>query len=81
MAEIPKNLKCLLFPPIGARVMALCAFVLEILGLGSLVMGIITDVKQEMIGLDPYCWIFVAIALFIYGLWWWFTAYLAAKEG
>jgi predicted cobalt transporter CbtA len=40
MAEIPKNIKCLLFP-VGARVMVICAFVLEILGLASLVIGII----------------------------------------
>jgi hypothetical protein len=79
MAEIPKNIKCLLFP-VGARVMAICAFVVEVLALACLVMGIITDVKQKMIGLDPYCWIYLAIALFIYGLWWWLATYFAAKE-
>jgi putative exporter of polyketide antibiotics len=79
MAEIPKNLKCLLFP-VGARVMAICAFALEILGLACLVMGIITDVQQKVLWMDPLCWFYLAIALFIYGLWWWLAGYFAAKE-
>jgi hypothetical protein len=80
MAEIPKNIKCLLFP-VGARVMVICAFALEILGLASLVMGIITDVKQKVLWMDPLCWFYLGIALLIYGLWWWLAGYFAAKEG
>ena len=81
MAEIPKNLKCLLFP-VSARVMARCAFILEMLGIVCLIVGIIGSVLDKGLGLWwPTDWIFLAIALWIYGLWWWLAAYFAAKEG
>jgi len=35
---------------------------------------------QAILWLDTICWFYAAIALFIYGLWWWLTAYFAAKE-
>lgn len=73
------DVKKLLFP-VGAKVMAICAFVMEILAVACVVMGIISDVKQKIMWMDPYCWLCLAAALFIYGLWWWLSAYFATKE-
>jgi len=87
MAGIPKKVKAVIFPPVSTRVMAMVAFVLEILGLVCLVIGIISDVRMVSdytsgpIWMEPGAWFFTAMALFIYGLWWWLTAYFAAKEG
>lgn len=80
MAGIPKNVKSLLFPPIGVRAMAICAFVLEMLALPCLIMGIISSVKDDRVGLWSPEWFMITVVLFIYGLWWWLTAYFAAKE-
>jgi hypothetical protein len=80
MAGIPANVKKILFPPIGIKATAIVAFVLEILALGCLVVGIVSDAMQKTLWLDTICWFFAAIALFIYGLWWWLSAYFAAKE-
>jgi hypothetical protein len=80
MAGIPENVKKIIFPPIGTKATAIVAFVLEILALGCLVVGIVSDAMQKILWLDMICWFFAAIALFIYGLWWWLSAYFAAKE-
>jgi len=80
MAGIPKKLKVLLFPPISVRAMAMCAFVLEVLGIVCFIMAIISGAMDKELGLYPTYWFFMAIALWIYGLWWWLTAYFAAKE-
>jgi hypothetical protein len=43
--------------------------------------GIIGSVLDKGLGLWwPTDWIFLAIALLLYGLWWWLAAYFAAKE-
>jgi hypothetical protein len=77
---ITKKVKALLFPPIGTKAMALVAFGLEILALASFIMGVISAARKHTMWLDPYSWLYVAIALFIYGLWWWLTAYFSAKD-
>lgn len=74
------DVKKLLFPPIGAKATAIVALVLEILALGSLVVGIVSDAMMKVLWLDTIVWFFIAIALFIYGLWCWLTAYFASKE-
>lgn len=74
------DVKKLLFPPIGAKGAAIMALVVEILAVGSLVVGIVSDAMQEVLWLDVLVWFFIAIALFIYGLWCWLTAYFASKE-
>jgi uncharacterized membrane protein YphA (DoxX/SURF4 family) len=80
MAGIPKKVKAVLFPPVSTKVMAMVAFVIEVLGVVCLIMGIVSDAIQKVLGLDVLVWFFMAIAFFIYGLWWWLTAYFAAKE-
>ena len=81
MAEVPKELKFLLFEQ-GAKWHAIEAFVFNFLGLGCLIVGIVGSVIDKGLGLWwPTDWFFVAIALWIGGLWAWLRAYFAAKEG
>ena len=80
MAEVQKGLKLLLFgrgPKFHARV----SLVLEFLGLASLVLGIISGATDDVMGMGATNWILIAIALWLWGLASWFTAYHAAKEG
>jgi hypothetical protein len=79
MAAVPKHLKPLLFG-MSPKINAMFATVLEFLGLACLVMGIISDVQQKMMWMDPYGWFYTAIALWIWAIWLWFCAYTAAKE-
>ena len=80
MADVPKGLKPLMFgrgPKFHARV----SLVLEILGLVSLVLGIISAATDEALGLGATNWILIAIAVWIWAFWSWLTAYFGAKEG
>ena len=81
MAEIPQDMKKLLFG-MGAKWHAISAVVLDFLGVGCLIVGIIGSVTDEGLGLWwPSDWFFIAIGLWVLGLWAWITAYFAAKEG
>lgn len=79
MAAVPENLKCLLFGK-GPKCCAIAAMVLEVLGLASLVLGIISGFRNNAVGLWSTEWFLIAIVLFIWGLWAWLCAYAAAKE-
>ncbi len=79
MAAVPNGLKCLLFC-MGPKCLAVVAWVLEILGLASLVLGIVSAFQNDAVGLWSTEWFLIAIALFILGLWAWLVAYAAAKE-
>lgn len=80
MAEIPKDLKFLLFGR-GARWHARSGMVLDVLGLVCFIVGIVGDVANKVPGLEPTNWFLMAIGLWVWGLWGWFCAYTAAKEG
>jgi hypothetical protein len=79
MAAVPKNLKFLLFGR-GPKFHATVAIVLEFLGLICLILGIVSGFKQDYVGLYSLEWFLIAIALWIWALWSWLTAYVAAKE-
>jgi hypothetical protein len=79
MAAVPKKLKFVLFG-FGPKINAIAATVLEFLGLGCLVVGIIGSVQQKMLWMDPYGWFYTTIALWIWAIWLWFCAYTAAKD-
>jgi len=78
--EIPKDMKFLLFGK-GARWHARVQFVLNWLGLVCLIVGIVGDAINRVLGLEPTNWFIMAAALWIWGLAAWLTAYHAAKEG
>jgi len=80
MAAVPKKLRFLLFG-MGPKFHAIVAMVLEFLGLGCLIVGIVGSVIDKGLGMWwPTDWFFVAIALWIWALWSWLTAYVAAKD-
>ena len=79
MAAVPENLKFLLFG-MGPKFHATVAFIMEILAFISLVLGIICAFQNDTIGIWSTEWFLIAIALFIWGLWAWLCAYVAAKE-
>jgi hypothetical protein len=80
MAEIPKELKFMLFGK-GAKWHARTSMVLDWLGMACLVIGIIGSAINKALGLGATNWILIAIALWVLGLWAWLCAYTAAKEG
>jgi len=79
MAAVPKELKFLLFG-MGPKFHATVAMVLEFLGLACLIVGIISAFKNDSIGIWSTEWFLITIALWIWALWAWLTAYVAAKE-
>ncbi len=80
MAEIPKDMRFMLFGK-GVRWHARTSMALNWLGLGCLVVGIVGDAINKVLGLEPTNWFIMAIALWVWGLASWFCAYYAAKEG
>jgi hypothetical protein len=80
MAEFPEEMKSLLFGH-GARWHARVAMVLNWLGLVCLIVGIIGDAANRTPGLEPINWFIMAVALWLWGLAAWITAYIATKEG
>jgi hypothetical protein len=80
MAEVPKDLKFLLFG-MGARWHAKCAFALNMLGVVFIILGIIGDATNKALGLEATHWFILAIAFWVWGLWSWLTALNAIKEG
>jgi len=80
MAEIPKDMKFLLFG-FGAKWHAQCMMALNWLGLASLIVGIISGAMGKALGLCSTDWLLIAIALWVWGLGSWFTSYHALKEG
>lgn len=76
---VPKKLKFMLFG-MGPKVNAIVATVLEFLGLASLIVGIISGFTDKAIGMWSTEFFLVTIALWIWALWLWLCAYLAAKD-
>jgi hypothetical protein len=79
MAAVPKKLKFVLFG-MGPKFHGTVAFIMEILGFITLVLGIISGFKNDAVGLWSTEWFLIAIVLFIWGLWSWLCAYTAAKD-
>ena len=80
MVEIPQNIKLLLFgfgPAMNSRM----SLVANLFAIGATVLGVISDVIKASVGLSASHWFLLAIILFIWGLTFWITAYLGAKEG
>jgi hypothetical protein len=80
MAEIPKDIKFLLFG-MGAKWHARMSIFLDFLGLAILIVAIIAGATDQKLGLETIYWYILAPTIWIWGLWSWFTALNAAKEG
>ena len=80
MAEIPKDLRFLLFGK-GPKWHAWVAIIWDTLGLVCLIMGIISGAMDRALGLEPLYWFLMAIAFIVFGLSAWLTSYFTAKEG
>ena len=80
MAEIPKELRFLLFGA-GPRWHAWTALIFDWLGLACLVVGIISAAIDDKLGLGATSWLLVAIALLVWSMYAWFCAYFGAREG
>lgn len=80
MAEIPKDMKSLLFGT-GAKWIAWNAWVSVCLSSACLIVGIIGDAANKKLGLEPTNWLIIAVGFLIAAFWHWLRAYHAAKEG
>ncbi len=80
MANVPENAKYLLFG-YGPRLHALMAFIANLLGIVSLILGIISSAAKIQLGLDGTVWILLTIIFFLWSLSFWLSAYFGAKEG
>ena len=80
MAEIPKDVKFLLFGG-GAKQKAWQMLAYTFVGLACLIVGIVGDAIDETLGLEPTSWFLISIAWLIAAVWHWFVAYYSAKEG
>jgi hypothetical protein len=80
MAEISENAKYLLFG-YGPRLHALMALIANLLGIVSLIVGIVSTAMRSPIGLDGTAWLLLTIIFFLWNLSFWLSAYFGAKEG
>ena len=80
MAEIPKDVKRLLFMG-GARYYARVVMVMGPLTWACLIVGIVGDATNRTLGLEPTNWFIMAAISLLGAIWSWITAYFAAKEG
>jgi hypothetical protein len=80
MAEIPKDLRSLLFG-MGPKWHARVAMVFNSVGMVTLILAIISAAADNALGLGAGNWFLLTIALFLWGLSAWFCAYFGAKEG
>jgi hypothetical protein len=79
MSEIPDDVKKMLFeadPKLCCRAHDTMVY----LGIAFLLVGIISDAINEVLGLEPTNWFIMSIAFFIVGIFAWFRGYLSAKE-
>ncbi len=80
MANVPENAKYMLFG-YGPRLHALMALIANLLGIVSLILGIISAAAKIQLGLDGTTWLLLTIIFFLWNLTFWFSAYFGAKEG
>ena len=80
MAEIPKDMKRLLFG-MGPKWHAKTSMVLDGVGMITLILSIISAATNNTLGLGAGNWFLLTIALWLWGLSAWFCAYFGAKEG
>jgi len=80
MAEIPKDVKRLLFG-MGIKWHAAASMVMHSVALVFLILGIVAASMGGTLWLSADHWLLIAIALIVFALSAWFVAYHAAREG
>jgi len=80
MAEIPKEVKKLLFG-MGIKWHAIASMIMYSAALVCLILGIVAAAMGATLGLSADHWLLIAIALIVFALSAWLTAYHAAREG
>jgi len=80
MQEIPKDLKRLLFG-MGPRWHASVSLIMNWLGFGCLIVGIVGAAMDSTPGLKPTTWFILTALLWLWALAAWICAYFGAKEG
>ncbi len=80
MAEIPQKTMFLLFG-FGPAAHAQMALVLNLLGMATTMLGIVSAATKRSLGLGATNWFLLGIIFFISGLSFWLTAYFGAKAG
>ena len=80
MAEVPQKTKYWLFG-YGPKLHSQMAFTVNLLGIASMILGIISAAAKNPIGLGTTSWFLLSIIFFIWGLSFWLSAYFGAKEG
>jgi len=80
MAEIPKDVKKLLFG-MGIKWHAAVSMIANLAALVCLILGIVAAAMGGTLGLSADHWLLIAIALIVFALSAWFVAYHAAREG
>ena len=80
MAEIPKDVKKLLFG-MGIKWHAMASFTMNCVALVCLLLGIIAAAVGGTLGLSADHWLLIAIAFIVFAFSAWFVAYHAAREG
>jgi len=79
MAEIPNDVKRLLFE----RNPKLCCWMnstFTYLGVAFMVIGIVSDAMNKVLGLEPTNWFIMAVGFWMLGIFAWFRGYYSAKE-
>jgi hypothetical protein len=51
------------------------------LGIALLVIGIVSDAMNKVLGLEPTNWFIMAVGFWLLGIFGWFRGYYSAKEG
>jgi hypothetical protein len=79
MTEIPKDVKSRLFE----RNPMLCCWLhdtLIYLGIAFMLLGIIGDAMNKVLGLESTHWFIMALGFWMLGIFAWFRGYYSAKE-
>ena len=80
MSEIPQNVKFLLFG-FGPKMHAQMALIANLLGIVSVIVGILSAAMKNPLVLGTTNWFLLSIIFFVWGMTFWFAAYFGAKEG
>ncbi len=80
MTDVPQNTKYILFG-FGPQMHARMVFIANLLGIITVIVGIVSAATKKPLGLGTTSWFLLTIIFFIWGLSFWLSAYFGAKEG